>query len=56
MSYLKPVCKMYKVSQLFLVDDPEPSQEPDVKVVNVFKISMYLIELPLKSLKNSWFW
>ena len=26
-----------------------------MKVVNVFKISMYLIELPLKSLKNSWF-
>lgn len=39
----------------FLVDDPKPSREPDVKVVDVFKINMYLIELPLKSLKYLWF-
>ena len=38
----------------FLVDD-EPSREPDVKMVDVFKINVYLIELPLKSLKYSWF-
>jgi hypothetical protein len=43
MSELNSVSKVYKGFKVLLVDVPKPSTpEPDVKLVDIFRINMYL--------------
>ena len=42
MSFGNPVCKSYNLS-IFLVDDPKPAREPDVKVVDISQNEHVLI-------------
>ena len=50
--YLDFVCKSHKGSKFVLVDDPKPTLDPDIKVVDILKIKLYLL------CKNfaRWFW
>jgi hypothetical protein len=42
LSYLNSVCKGYKSFKALLVEDPKTRREPDVKMVDILKINMYL--------------
>lgn len=41
--YLDTICKSYKGVKGSPVDDPKPCLEPDVNVVDISKINMYLM-------------
>ena len=50
MPYLDFVCKSHKGSKFVLVDDPKPTREPDIKVVDILKNQIGLVVQEFRAL------
>lgn len=48
--YLDFVCKSHKGSKFVLVDDPKPTLDPDIKVVDILKNQIVLIVQEFRAL------